>query len=105
MGDRKTAGLKFGEQRLDVAQRGFTGGRIAHMADRRPPGQAVDGRGVGEVIADQPLPALGMEPRAVESDDARGLLATMLQRMQPERDDRGGVGVIEYAEDPALLAQ
>ena len=75
------------------------------MADRRPPRQAVDGRAAGEVIADQPLPALRVEPDAVESDDAGGFLAAMLQGMQPERDNRRGVGVIENAKDAAFLAQ
>ena len=105
MGDREAAGLELGEQRLDIAQHGFAGGGIAHMADRGTPRQAVDGRRLGEVIADQPLAALRMEPGAVERDDARGLLAAMLQRMQPKRDDRGGIGVIEDAEDAALLAR
>ena len=105
MGDREAAGLEFGEQRLDIAQDGLAGRRIAHMADRRTSRQAVDGRGVREMIADQPLPALRVEPHAVESDDAGGLLAAMLQGVQAERGDRGGVGMVENAEDAALLAQ
>ena len=39
VGDRKAAGLEFGEQRLDVAQDRLAGRRIAHMADRRSPGR------------------------------------------------------------------
>ena len=105
MSDREAAGLEFGEQRLDIAQDGVAGRRIAHMADRRASRQAVDGRGAREVIADQPLPALRVEADAVESDDAGGLLAAMLQGVQAERGDGGGVGVIENAEDAALLAQ
>ena len=35
VGDREAALGKLGEQRLDVAQRGLAGGRIADMADRR----------------------------------------------------------------------
>ena len=58
-----------------------------------------------EVIADQPLSALRVEPDAVEGDDAGGLLAAMLQRVQAERGDGGGVGMVENAEDAALLAQ
>ena len=56
------------------------------------------------MIADQPLAALGMEPRAVEGDDAGRFLAAMLERMQPERDNRRGVGMVENAEHAALLA-
>ena len=58
-----------------------------------------------EVIANQPLAALRVEPHAVESDDAGGLLAAMLQGMQAERGNGGGVGMVENAEDAALLAQ
>ena len=105
MRDRKAARLEFGEQRLDVAKHGLAGGRIAHMADRQSPREAVDGRGVGEVVADQPLPALRMKPHAVVSDDAGGFLATMLQSMQAKRGNGGGVGMVKNAEDAAFLAQ
>ena len=105
MSDRETSGLEFGEQRLDIAQDGVAGGRIAHMADCRASRQAVDGGGAGEVIADQPLATLRVEPDAVESDDAGGFLAAMLQGVQPKRGNRGGVGMIENAKDAALLAQ
>ena len=33
--DGEAAEFEIGEQRLDVAQRGLAGRRIAHMADRR----------------------------------------------------------------------
>ena len=46
-----------------------------------------------------------MEALAVEGDDAGGLLAAMLERVQSKRRDRGGVRMIEHAEDAALLAQ
>ena len=75
------------------------------MADGRLPGQAVDRRGVGEMIADQTLSALGVKPRSVESDDARRLLSPVLEGVQPERDDRGGVGMPEDTEDTAFLVQ
>ncbi len=35
MADGEAAGFEFGEQRLDVAQQGLAGGRIADMADGR----------------------------------------------------------------------
>ena len=105
MGDREAARLKFGEQRLDIAQYGLAGRRVAHMADRRPPGQAVDSGGARKVISDQTLSALRVESDAVESDDAGGFLAAMLQGMHPKGGNRGGVGMIENAEDAAFLAQ
>src|SRR5208282_5049174 len=75
------------------------------MADRGSPRKPIDGRGAGEMIAHQPLAALGVEPRAVVGDDAGGFLAAMLERMQPKRDNRRGVGVVENAKDAALLPQ
>ena len=103
--DREAAAVELGEQRLHVAQDGFAGGRIAHMADRRHAGQAVDHLAAGEVVADQAHAALGMEPLAVEGDDAGGFLAAVLERVQAERGDRGGVGMAEDAEDAAFFAQ
>ena len=46
-----------------------------------------------------------VELLAVEGDDAAGLLAAVLQGVQAERGQRGGVGMAEDAEDAALLAQ
>jgi len=46
-----------------------------------------------------------MKSCAVEGDDARGLLAAMLQSVQSECGDGGGVGMAEDAEHPAFLAQ
>ena len=57
------------------------------------------------MIADQALAALGVEPRAVEGDDAGRLLAAMLKGVQPERDDRRGVRMAEDAEHAAFLVQ
>ena len=58
-----------------------------------------------EGVADEAHAALGMEALAVERDDAGGFLAAMLQRVQPERGDRGGVRMAEDAEHAALLVQ
>ena len=79
------------EQRLHVAQDGLAGGRVAHVADRGRAGQAVDHLAAGEVVADQAHAALGMEALAVEGDDAGGLLAAVLERVQAERRDGGGI--------------
>ena len=46
-----------------------------------------------------------MEALAVEGDDAGCLLAAMLQGVQPQRGDGGGIGVTENPEDAALLAE
>jgi hypothetical protein len=57
------------------------------------------------MVADEAYPAFGMEMMAVEADDAGGLLAAMLERMQTEGGQGRGVGMIEDAEDAALLVQ
>ena len=44
-----------------------------------------------KVSLDQAEPALGMEAFAVEGDDAGRLLPAVLQGVQAERGDRGGV--------------
>src|SRR5580698_4369043 len=75
------------------------------MADGPSPRQAIDGRRIREVIADQPLAALRVKPDAVESDNAGSFLAAMLQGMQPEHGNGGGVRMIKDSEDAALLAQ
>ena len=45
-----------------------------------------------------------MEALAVEGDNTGGFLAAMLERVQPERGDGGGVGMAENAEYAAFLA-
>ena len=57
------------------------------------------------MIADQPLAPFGVEPCAVEGDDAGRLLPAMLQGVQTEGHDRRRVGMAENAEDAAFLAQ
>ena len=105
MGDRKTAAVEFGKQRLDIAQDRLAGCGIAHMADRGGAGQALDRRRIREMVADQTEAAFGMETATVKGDDARRLLAAMLQGVQAEGGDRGGVRMAEYAEDAAFLMQ
>ena len=48
--------------------------------------------------------AFGVEPLAVEGGDAAGLLAAMLQRVQPQRHQARGLGNVEHPEHPALEA-
>ena len=59
----------------------------------------------GKGLADVAHVALGVEAPAVERGDAAGLLAAMLQGMQAERRNRGGVGMAENAEHAASFAQ
>ena len=105
VGDGEAAGGQFGEQRLHIAQDGFAGGRIAHMAQRHAALQPADDLGAGEVIADQAEAALGLEALAVEGDDAGRFLAAVLEGMQAEGGQRRRVGMAVDAEYAAFLAQ
>ena len=60
---------------------------------------------LGEMVADEPVPPLRVELPAVEGDDAGGLLAAMLQRVQPERRDGRRIRMAVDAEHAAFLAQ
>ena len=52
-----------------------------------------------------PQVPLGVKAVAVERGDATGLLAAVLQCMQTQRDDPGGVRHIEDAEDAAFQSK
>ena len=101
----KSAGVQLGEQRLHIAQNGPAGGRVTHMADRSVAGQAIDHLAPREGVADQTEATFGMEAITVERDDAGGLLAAVLERMQAERRNCRGVGMAENAEYSAFLAE
>jgi hypothetical protein len=75
------------------------------MADGGVAGQALDHFAAGKGIADEAEAAFTVETAAVEGDDAGGFLAAMLERVQPERGDGGGLGVAEDAEHAAFLAE
>ena len=105
MRDREAAFGELGEQRLDVAQRGFAGGRIADMADGRAAGQPAHDVVAVEVAGDMAHRAVRVEMLAVEAGDARRFLAAVLERVQAERDEARRIVGTPDAEDAALLAQ
>ena len=57
------------------------------------------------MIANEAEPALGMEMMAVEADDARRLLAAMLEGVQPKGGECRGIGMVKDAENAAFLVQ
>ncbi len=73
------------------------------MADGGGAGQSADDLFLAEALADVAERPVGVELAAVEGDDAGCLLAAMLQRVQPERGQRRGVGLSEDAEDATFL--
>ncbi len=105
VGHREAAAVELGEEGLHVAQHCFAGGGVADVADGGRAGEALDHPLGGEVVAHEPVPALRVEGAPVEGDDAGRFLAPVLQGVQAERRDGGGVRVAEDAEDAALLAK
>ena len=105
MAKRETAAVKLGEQGLDVAEDGFACRGVAGVPDRRFALQPGDDVAMREIVPDEAHAPFGVKAPAVIADDARRLLAAMLERMQAERGDRGGVGMAENAEDAAFFAQ
>ena len=103
--DRDAADFELGKERLHVAEDRLAGRRVAHVAHRHVAGDAGEGRGLGEMVADEAKLAFRVELAAIEADDARRLLAAMLERVEAERRERRGVGVAQNAEHPALFAQ
>jgi hypothetical protein len=103
--DREAAGRQIGIERLDVAQRGLACGGIADMAAGIVPGQSADHFVAVEIAGDMAHRAVRMELIAVETGDARGLLAAMLQRVETECDHRGGGFGTGDAENAAFLAE
>ena len=82
VGDGEAAGIQIGEQRLHVAQDGVAGGGVAVVAEGMWPLRRPMHVGLVEVVADQAQAALGVEVVAVVGDDARRLLAAVLEGVQ-----------------------
>src|SRR5215216_6292880 len=75
------------------------------MADCGLAGEPFDHLAAGERVADEPHAALGMEAPAIEADDPGSFLAAMLQGMQAERRNGGGVRMAVNTEHAAFFAQ
>ena len=101
----ETAKLEIGIERLHVAQDRVAGRRIAVVADRGAAGQRGDYPRLAVIVRNQPQPALLMEALAVEADDARRLLPTVLQGVQPQRGHGRGVRDVPHTEHTALLVR
>ena len=96
--DSEAAEFEIGEQRLHVAQHRLTGGGVAVVADGARAWQLGHDPGVREVLADQAEAAMGVEAATVVGDDTRRFLAAVLQSVQAEGGDGGGVGTVPDAE-------
>ena len=103
--DGEPARFKIGKQRLDVAEHRLAGRRIAVVANRGEALEAVDDLAVSEIVADEPKGAVIVKLLTVEANDSGRFLATMLERMQPQRRMGGRIAVAVDAKDPALFVE
>ena len=105
MPDSETAAFEFCKQRLHIAQDGFAGGRIAHVAHRGRAGQAVNHFAPGESVTDQAETALRVEAFTIEGDDAGCFLTSVLEGVQAQGGDGGRVRMAENAKHPTFFTQ
>ncbi len=105
MRDCETARREIGEQRLDVAQRRFAGCGIANMAASDVAGQATDDFIAVKVAGHMAHCAVRVEAFGIPARDTGGFLATMLERMKPQRHNSGRGVRPPHTEDATLFAQ
>src|ERR1039457_1091704 len=75
--------LEVDQRRLRVLERGRTGGRVPRVADRGSAGESLERLGA-ELLTHEAHRAQSVRLSITHHDDPRGLLAAMLQRVQPQ---------------------
>ena len=105
MGDRESAGIQLGIERLHIAQRCLAGGRIAHMAAGRVARQSANHLVPVEIPRHMAHGPVGVEIMPVPTGDTGGFLPPMLERVEAKRDDSGRRISAGNAENAAFLAQ
>lgn len=104
MGQRKAAELEIGEQRLYVPEYRIAAGGIPDMPDCGVALQLRDHRLRAEIVAYLSHGMLDVIVLAIEGDDTRRLLSTVLKGMKPERRDSGSFTMVVNAEHATLFA-
>ena len=75
------------------------------MADRPMALQPVHHPLILEILPHQPDAAMRVEALAIMGDNAGRGLAAMLQRMQPQRGQRPGIGMVPDPEHAAFIVR
>ncbi len=105
MRNRDAANFQLCEQWLHIAQDCFTSRGIAYMTDGAIAGQAVQRRGIGEVVAHQSHMPFRMKATVVVGHNTRCFLSAMLKGMQAQSGQRCGVLMAKNAKYTALFMQ
>lgn len=104
MGQRETAELEIGEQRLYVPQYRVAAGGVPDVSDRRMALQLGNHRLRAEIVAHLSHGVLNMIVFTIEGDDTRRLLSTVLKGVQPECRNGGSFTMVVNAEHATLFA-
>ena len=91
-------------ERLRVLQVRAARGRVADVANRERPRQVPELL-LAERVLDEPHGAVREELLPVARDDAGRLLAAVLEGVEPEVGEVGGLGVAVDGEDAALVVE
>src|SRR5690348_7375675 len=89
---------------LGVAQAGAARRRVAHVPHGAIAGEATEPV-AAEDVGDPTHGLLDVESVAVGGRNARGLLPAVLEGVEAEIGDVGGLGVIPHAEEAALVVE
>ena len=100
---RHVAVVEPEDERLDVVGGARSGGGITHVADRLVAGEPSDLALVAEHLGQQSEAAVPDEMAVVVGDDAGAFLTAVLQCVESEIRQAGGVRVTPYAEDAAFF--
>ena len=91
------------DERLDVVRGARAGRGVAHVADGPVSLESFDFALVAEHLGEQAESAMAGQMAVIVGDDTGALLTAMLQRVQAEIGESGGVRVAPHAEDATFL--
>jgi len=104
MRDTDGAESVTGDEGLDVFEHGLSGGGVADVADGEAAGELVQ-LGLVEDVGDEAHAGDGLEDVVVNGYDSGAFLAAVLERVEGEVAEAGGLRVAVDADDAALLAR
>src|SRR5262249_14800565 len=102
--ERDLTEAAFDQERLRLIDADLAGRRITHVADGRASGQPGEALFLKDVV-DMPHSALDAKHRTVRADYSGGLLAAVLQSVQPEVSQPRRLLMAENAEDTTLFSE
>ena len=103
MAQSHVAVMEAEDERLDVVRGARAGRCVTHVADGAIALQSFDFALIAEHLGEQAESAMTDEMTVIVRDNAGAFLTTMLQRVQAEVGESGGVRVTPNAKNTAFL--